>query len=93
MPNSFSGATADVSEYPEVGWKIWICEELKCNLHTLKCVRQGCINHRCNTAMATKFCMVVPNICGFKIQNLLHVTLLMARIFGNSYTSGKFVHP
>jgi hypothetical protein len=33
-------------------------------------------------ARATKFYTVVPNICGLSARNLLHVTLLAARILG-----------
>jgi hypothetical protein len=34
-------------------------------------VRQGCINPGRQVAQATKYCTVVPNICGSSVSNLL----------------------
>jgi hypothetical protein len=34
----------------------------------------------CNFTAATKFCTVVPNICGFLARSFFHVTLLEPRI-------------
>jgi hypothetical protein len=42
---------------------------------------KGCTNPGRQVAMATKFWMVRPNICGFSVRNLLHVTLLAPVIF------------
>ena len=41
-------------------------------------------------------CFMLPFWClefGSYIQKLLHVTLLVPRIWGDTYTSGKYVHP
>jgi hypothetical protein len=47
----------------------------------LRCVlSHGSTNPRCQPVRATKFCMVVPNICGSSIWNLLHVTLQASQI-------------
>ena len=35
---------------------------------------QECANPKHHVSQVTKFCMVVPNIFGSSIQNLLHVT-------------------
>jgi len=40
-------------------------------------------------ARATKFCTVLPNICGFSARNL-NVTVLMPRIFTWLIGSGGF---
>lgn len=40
-----------------------------------------------------KFCMMVPNICGSSICNLLHITLLSPVILRWLPGFGKFVHP
>jgi hypothetical protein len=45
-------------------------------------------------AIATKFCTVVPNICGTSILNLLYVTRLVLRILRELINfCVKFVHP
>jgi hypothetical protein len=36
--------------------------------------------YRASGCPATKYCTVVPNICGSSVRNLLHVTLLVPRI-------------
>lgn len=41
---------------------------------------QGCTNPRHHVAVETKFCTVVPNMCGSSVWSLLHVTLLMPGI-------------
>jgi hypothetical protein len=41
---------------------------------------QGCKNLRHQLAITTEFCIVVPNICGLSICNLLHAILLAPRI-------------
>jgi hypothetical protein len=41
---------------------------------------QGCTNPGCQVAVATKFCTVAPNICGFLVWNLSYVTLQAPRI-------------
>ena len=43
-------------------------------------VEQGCTYPECQVAIATKFCMVAPNIWGSLVWNLLHVTILARRI-------------
>jgi hypothetical protein len=40
---------------------------------------QGCKNPRLQVTVATKFCMVVPNVCGSSVGNMLCVTLLPPR--------------
>jgi len=42
---------------------------------------QGWTNHGCLVAMATKFCIMVSNIYGSSVWNLLHVTFLTSRNF------------
>jgi hypothetical protein len=39
-------------------------------------VQQGCTNSKHQVTMATKFCTLLPNICGSSARNLLHVTVL-----------------
>jgi len=41
---------------------------------------QGCTNHRCHIAWATKFYMVVRNISASSVWSSLHVTLLVSAI-------------
>ena len=41
---------------------------------------QGCTNLVLQLAQVTKFCRVVPNICGSSVLNLLHVILLAPTI-------------
>jgi hypothetical protein len=43
-------------------------------------LKQGCTNPGLQVAMVTKFCTVVPNICGSSVWDLLHATLLVPRI-------------
>jgi hypothetical protein len=38
------------------------------------------MNPRHQVTMMTTFCVVVHNICGSSVQNLLHVTILAPRI-------------
>ena len=38
-------------------------------------LHQRCTNSRRQVTLATTFWTVAPNICGFSVQNLLHVTL------------------
>ena len=45
-----------------------------------KDLEQRCTNSGCQIAQATKFCIVVPNICQSQAQRLLHVTFLVPRI-------------
>ena len=40
-----------------------------------------CTNPRRQVAVTTKFCMVVPNICGPSVRNWLHVTFQAPEIF------------
>jgi len=61
--------------------------ELDVSLHTLLTsaierigVNQGCTNPWCQVTCVTKFCVVVPNICGAAFGNLLLVFLAVARI-------------
>jgi len=42
--------------------------------------KKGCTHVSYDIAEVTKFCRVVPDICGDSIWNLLHVTLLVPRI-------------
>lgn len=44
-------------------------------------------------ATVTKFCTLAPNICGFLVWNLLHVTHLAPRNFKQLLHFSKFVHP
>ena len=37
---------------------------------------QGCTIVGCQVTVVTKFCMVVPDVCGSSVWNLLHVILL-----------------
>jgi hypothetical protein len=41
---------------------------------------QGCTNAGREVALATNFCTVAPNTCGFSVWTLLHVALLAPRI-------------
>jgi hypothetical protein len=41
---------------------------------------QGYTNPRHQTAQVTKFCMVVPIICGYSVWSFLYITLLKPRI-------------
>ena len=41
---------------------------------------QGCTNPGRQVARTTKVCTVAPNICGFLVWNLLHITLMAPRI-------------
>jgi len=43
-------------------------------------IRQQCTNSVCQITMTTEFCTVVPNICGYSVWNLVHVTILVHRI-------------
>jgi len=47
-------------------------------------VGQECPNPRHLVALVTKFCTVAPNICGFSVGNMVHVTLLAPTIWGGS---------
>jgi len=46
----------------------------------LKDQTEGCKNPLGQVAVATKFCVVASNICGFSVWTLLHVTVLAPRI-------------
>jgi len=48
--------------------------------------------HLVKGAWVTKFCAVVPNICGSSVWNLLYVTLLPPRILRWLIIFGKSVH-
>jgi hypothetical protein len=50
-------------------------DKIACHLN------KGCTNPGRHVCMATKFCMVACNICGFSVLNLLLVTLLVPTIF------------
>ena len=43
-------------------------------------LKQGCTNPGHQFGWVTKFCMVVPIICEFSVQNLLYITLLAPSI-------------
>lgn len=45
------------------------------------------------TSRATKFCAVGPDICGYSVWNLLHVTLQLPRILEDCKVSEKFLNP
>lgn len=47
----------------------------------------------CQVTMATRFCMVVPDICGSSAWNMLHITLLAPRILGWLLEIGKICGP
>jgi hypothetical protein len=52
----------------------------KCHVSYLHTVKQGYMNPACWMAMVTEICMVVPNICGTSVRNLLHFTILVPRL-------------
>jgi hypothetical protein len=54
---------------------------------------QRCTNPGRQYALATKFGMGAPKICGSASRNLLHVTLLALRILRWLLDLGEFVHP
>jgi hypothetical protein len=43
-------------------------------------IEDSCTNPRCQVMQATKFCTVVPNICGSWVWNLIHVILMVPRV-------------
>ena len=43
-------------------------------------VKEGCTNHGCQVAKATKLYKVANNICGLSVWKVLYVTLLSPRI-------------
>ena len=43
-------------------------------------LEKGCTSPERQAAVATKFCMVEPNLCGSSSMNLLHITLLAPTI-------------
>jgi len=53
---------------------------------TLSTSDQAYTNLRCQAGIATRFCGVVPNICGSSAWNLLQVTTMAPRIFRWSST-------
>jgi hypothetical protein len=53
----------------------------------------GCTNARCQLTVVTKFSSVMPYTLGFSICHLLHVTLLVLRIFRWLIDLWKIVHP
>jgi hypothetical protein len=55
-----------------------------------KSIRTGGHSH---FAVASKFCMVVPNICGSSVRNLLQVILLPPRILRWLLDFWKFCAP
>ena len=55
-------------------------------------LKSGAWNPVRQFAVATKFCAVVPKICGPSVENLLYVILLAPRILKWFKSCGKFVH-
>jgi hypothetical protein len=53
----------------------------------------GCTNPGCQVPMSTKFCVVVPNICGSSVWKLLRVTLLAPRILRRLLDFWKICEP
>jgi len=45
-------------------------------LHKTQIVTTGSMNLGCDVTWETEFCMVMPNICGFSVQNFVHVIFL-----------------
>jgi hypothetical protein len=43
---------------------------------------QRCTNFERRVAMATKFCVVAPNIFGSAVLTLLHINVLAPKMFG-----------
>jgi len=50
------------------------------SVHFYIFLEQWCTNPAHNRAWMSKLCVVMPNVCGFSIQNVCHVTLLAPRI-------------
>jgi hypothetical protein len=48
-------------------------------------IRTGVHKSQWQVVLATKFCAVTSNICGFSLLNLLHVTLLASRNFSSMF--------
>jgi hypothetical protein len=53
---------------------------------------QGCINSKWQVTV-TKFFIVVPNICGSSVWNLLSLHFWYLEFWGHSYIFGKFMRP
>ena len=62
------------------GWRM----RLTIHLHLVRisriCGASGAHIPGARAAVATKLCMMAPNVCGSSVRNLLHVTLLTPRI-------------
>lgn len=56
-------------------------------------LRQGCTEPGRTVAVPTKFCTVVPNICGSSVWIFLHVTLYSAKFLCDFRISGKSEYP
>jgi len=59
--------------------KVWI-NSYNYSRQKYQAVNQGCTSSGCQVTRTTKFCAVLPNICGPSIWNLPHITLLAPRI-------------
>ena len=49
------------------------------NSRNIRILVQGCTSPKRQVAVATKFCVVEPNICGCSVRNLLRATPLVPR--------------
>lgn len=54
---------------------------------------EECTSPMCQVTHSTKFCTVVPKICGSSIGSVLHVTLLALRFWCGLYIFGKLSAP
>jgi len=54
--------------------KLFNCDSCVISDRVIRCTTPGCQDSQMT------FCMVVPNICGSSVQNLLHVTFLILKI-------------
>ena len=50
--------------------------ESELELHKIQIVTIGSTNLGCDVTWETEFCTVMSNICGFSVQNFVHVTFL-----------------
>jgi hypothetical protein len=56
-------------------------------------LNQGRTNPGRQVAVATKFCTVIPSICGSSVWNFFHVTLLAPRILTWLFDFSKISAP
>lgn len=62
-----------------------LLKSVQCHIFVHHCIIlqkafvQGYVNPRHHVAPATKLCVVMPNMCGSSVCNLLHVTFLVPK--------------